>query len=238
MVRLMHSMVRFNVLNRGDRWDPKIYGVPIPQIDQMPVALLSSFPLALEAVRRGRTTFTPAGRARVELGRYRGFLLGLPRELLAETPQSIVTIMLTRFATLRKGFDETCAALVAATMAADLMPDRSFASRANAWMEHGFSKAFFVKRTMRGNRPPPRRSAYGSASRINSGPRGRHSHHLEHGCLRARRAHPWPSQSRRSLARRKLIQQLVCYGHAEFRTNAEAYRPVELDKSATKSQVA
>src|ERR1700685_655122 len=109
MVRLMHSMVRFNVLTRGNQWDVKTYGIPIPQIDQMPVALMPIFPLAQKALRRGRTTFTPAERARVDLARYRGYLLGLPQELLGDTPQSIVAIMLTRFATLRKGFDDTCA---------------------------------------------------------------------------------------------------------------------------------
>jgi hypothetical protein len=45
--------------------------------------------------------------------------LGLPEELLADTPQGIVNIMLTRFATLRKGFDDTCRALVHATMTTD-----------------------------------------------------------------------------------------------------------------------
>src|ERR1700689_310455 len=96
MVRLMHSMVRFNVLTRGNQWDVKTYGVPIPQIDQMPVALMPIFPLAQKALRKGRTTFTPAERARVDLARYRGYLLGLPRELLADTPQSSPEIMLTR----------------------------------------------------------------------------------------------------------------------------------------------
>src|ERR1700733_12467129 len=45
MVRLMHSMVRFNVLAR-EQWDTHTYGMPIPQIDQMPVALLPAFALA------------------------------------------------------------------------------------------------------------------------------------------------------------------------------------------------
>ena len=44
-------------------------------------------------------------RARVDLARYHGYLLGLPQELLGDTPQSIVDFMLTRFAALRKGFD-------------------------------------------------------------------------------------------------------------------------------------
>jgi hypothetical protein len=37
---------------------------------------------------------------------------------------------------------------------------------------------------------------------------------------------------------RKLILQLACYGHAEFRTNADAYRSVAAAKSASPSKVA
>ena len=48
MVRLMHSMVRFNLLHRGDHWDVKTYGIPIPQVDQMPVA---SVPFSSSAKR-------------------------------------------------------------------------------------------------------------------------------------------------------------------------------------------
>jgi hypothetical protein len=190
MVRLMHSMVRFNVLTRSPHWDVKIYGMPIPQVDQMPVALMPIFPLAQKALHKGRTTFTPAERARVDLARYRGYLLGLPRELLADTPQSIVDIMLTRFATLRKGFDDTCAGLVAATMAADLMPDRSPSSRVHAWMERGFSKLFFVAKSMRGRqacggrcRRPPWRG------RLPRCCGGRHPDRLDDDRIRARRAH-------------------------------------------------
>src|SRR5271170_1205358 len=46
MVRLMHSMVRFNVLHGGLHWDVKTFGIPIPQVDQMPVGLMPIFPLA------------------------------------------------------------------------------------------------------------------------------------------------------------------------------------------------
>jgi len=226
MVRLMHSMVRFNVLTRGDHWDIKTHGVPIPQVDQMPVALLSSFLLAQKALRRGRSTFTPTERARLELARYRGFLLGLPRELLADTPRSVVDIMLTRFATLRKGFDDTCAALIAATMAADLTPDDAVSSRAHAWMERGFAKLFFVARSMRGDKHAAagvgvrlgladylgaaaaailigsRMSAYAIAAHI-----------------------PVISGVADRALVRKLSTQLARYGHAEFTTNADAYRP-------------
>jgi len=226
MVRLMHSMVRFNVLTRGDQWDVKTYGIPIPQVDQMPVALMSSFPLAQKALRERRETFTQAERARVELGRYRGFLLGLPKELLADSPQDIVEIMLTRFATVRKGFDETCRGLVAATMAADLAPDHSFSSRVNAWMEHGFSKLFFVKRSMRGDRRAA--AAVGVQLRLAD-----YLGAATAALVIASTMGPYAIAARipglrghadRALVN-KLTRQLARYGHAEFRTNADAYRP-------------
>src|SRR6202050_1163696 len=142
MVRLMHSMVRFNILHAGLHWDVKMYGIPIPQVDQMPVGLAPIFPLALKALKQGRTTFTPAERARVALAHYRCFLLGLPEDLVPDTPARIVDILLTRHATLRKEFDDTCRGLVRATMNADLTVDRSLLGRLYSWLECGLSKAF------------------------------------------------------------------------------------------------
>src|ERR1700685_1780192 len=226
MVRLMHSMVRFNLLTRGNQWDVKTYGIPIPQVDQMPVALLPVFALAQERLRRGRTSFTSAQRARAELARYRGFLLGLPQELLADTPQSVVDIMLTRFATLRKGFDETCAGLVAATMAADLTPDHSLSSRVNTWMERGFAKLFFVAKSMRGDK----HAAAGVGVRLGLAD---YLGAAMAAILIIARMTAYTiaahipivnGMADRSLVR-KLIRQLALYGHAEFRTNADAYRP-------------
>jgi len=140
----MHSMVRFNILSRGDRWDVKTYGTPIPQVDQMPAGLMSIFIIARDALRQGRTTFTPTERAHVELARYRCFLLGLPQDLLADTPRSVVDILLTRHATLRKGFDENCAAPVSAMLDADLTSDHSLVGRIHTWLERGFAKVYFV----------------------------------------------------------------------------------------------
>lgn len=226
MVRLMHATVRFNILRHGDRWDAKIYGIPIPQVDQMPAGLISIFRLAQQALREGRASFTPAERARAELARYRCFLLGLPEELLADTPQGIVDIFLTRFATLRHGFDDTCRALVDATMNADLTPDHSPRSRIHAWLEHGFAKLFFVTTVARGDKQKAadvgvrlglsdylgavaagvlitaRMTAYSVAARIPG--------------LR--------DAADRALVR-KLTKQLAGYGHAEFTTNADKYRP-------------
>lgn len=129
MVRLMHSMVRFNALRTG-RWDSAVYGVPIPQVDQMPAGLIPIFLMAFKIVGQGRREFTAAERAQVELARYRCFLLGLPEELLATTPEGIVRIMTARNSTLRQGFDdETCGSLIRATLSAYLPASRSPAAR-------------------------------------------------------------------------------------------------------------
>ncbi len=226
MVRLMHSMVRFNILRRGDRWDVKIYGIPIPQVDQMPAGLMSIFVIARKALRQGRTAFTPAERARAELARYRCFLLGLPEDLLADTPQRIVDILLTRHATLRKGFDDNCAALVHAMLTADLSSDHSLPGRLHTWLERGFAKVYFVTNLMRGGKSAAAKAGVevGLADYIAAAAAG---------VLIASRMAVYAIAARipmisdaadRSLVR-KLTKQLKHYGHAEFTTNAETYRP-------------
>jgi hypothetical protein len=229
MVRLMHSMVRFNILRRTDRWEVKTYGIPIPQVDQMPAGMISMFLLAQRVLRRGRTAFEPAERARVELARYRCFLLGLPEELLADTPQSIVDILLTRHATLRHGFDHSCSALISATMAANLTWDRSLTNRIHAWLEQGFAKRYFIANFTRGDK----RAAAAVGVKLGF------SEYL--GALAATAlitsrmtayaiaAHiPGISDvADRSLVH-KLTRQLVGYGHAEFTTNKTNYRPAHI----------
>jgi hypothetical protein len=227
MVRLMHSMVRFNILSRGHGWDVKTYGIPIPQVDQMPVGFVSIFPIAQKKFSQGCTTFTPAERARIDLARYRCFLLGLPEELLPDTPQSIVDILLTRHATLRKGLDETCSALVRATMTADLTSDRSLSGRLHNWLERGCAKVFFVKNVVRGGKQAAAKVGIqvGLADRIGAAAAG---------ILIAARMTPYAIAAHipgiRDVADRwlvrKLTKQLARYGHAQFRTNAEEYRSV------------
>jgi len=226
MVRLMHSMVRFNVLHRGDQWDVKTYGIPIPQVDQMPAGLSSIFPLAQKAVREGRTSFTSAERARVEIARYRCVLLGLPEDLLADTPQGIVDIMLTRFATLRKGFDDTCSALVRATMTADLTLEPTWRGRFNARLERGFSKLFFIARAMRGDK----QAAAKVGVKVGFGD---YVAALTAGVVIAATMIPYAVAARIPLLReaadrsliRKLSRLLAGYGHAEFTTNTASYHP-------------
>jgi hypothetical protein len=232
-VRLMHSMVRFNVLRRADQWNSRVYGVPIPQIDQVPAGLISVPVLARKALRRPGKAFTPAERARVELARCRCWLLGLPQPLLPATPQGIVDLVATRRATLRKGFDETCAGLVRATLEADLTDDHSLSSGVHAWLERGFTKASFVAAALHGDR----RAAEAAGVRITLGDAA--GAVTASGLIAVRMA-PFAVAARvpglRQIADRTLVRevarQLASYGHAEFATDASHYRPT----AATASQ--
>ena len=235
MVRLMHSMVRANVMRRPKDWDVSVFGIPIPQVDQMPAGLIVVFLMSYGILAEGRNHFTPTERARVELARYRCFLLGLPEDLLADTPQGIVDLMTARGGTLRAGFDDaTCGELLRATMAADLRPDGSLSSRIYDRFERSFSKLFFVRNFLLGNQAAAanmgvhltrtdvvqaaaaglyvysRLKLYGLASHI-------------------------PGLNR--IADRRLVAklktQLASYGHAEFTTDAAQYRPAKPPQLAT-----
>lgn len=145
MVRLMHSVVRYNALRRSERWDAGIYGLPVPQVDQMPAGLINMYLLAAGARRKGRTEFTRRERAMLEFSRYRCFLLGLPEELLPTTPEGILRVFHARAATLRGGFDDaTCGELVRSTMAAYLRPGRSPFDLVADAVEKSWSKMFFL----------------------------------------------------------------------------------------------
>ena len=150
-VRLMHSMVRFHLLRSPD-WDKAVYGIPIPQVDQMPAGLINIFLLSAEVLKSGRTEFDAIERARVETARYRCFLLGLPEALVGTTPQEIIDLLLTRHVTLRAGYDDaTCGELVRATMRAELSSDKSPLGRLKTAMERGISKFFFVNNFCQGD---------------------------------------------------------------------------------------
>lgn len=145
MVRLMHSMVRCNALASPEGWDPEVYGVPVPQADQMPAGLINMYLAAMMATSAGRTDFTARERAMLEVSRYRCFLLGLPEELLPTTASGVVEVFHARAATLRRGFDDaTCGELVRSTMAADLRPGRSLLDQAAETVERSWSRAFFL----------------------------------------------------------------------------------------------
>ena len=152
MVRLMHSMVRYNALKRSDKWDVSVYGLPVPQVDQMLAGMIGQYLLARQARQQGRTEFTAEERAAVEFARYRCFLLGLPEELLPSEPADIMHVMHARSALLRDGFDTICQELVRGTMAAYLRPDTTLFDRCADAVEKSFSKLTFVRTFCNGDR--------------------------------------------------------------------------------------
>lgn len=153
MVRLMHSMVRYNALKRSPKWDVGIYGLPIPQIDQMPAGMINLYVLAMDARRRRQTEFTPSERAVVEFTRYRCVLLGLPEELLPTTPGEIIRVFSARAALLRDDFDDaTCGELVRSTMAAYLRQEDTLRERIADAVEKSYSKVFFIRMFTNGKR--------------------------------------------------------------------------------------
>ncbi|MGB3523817.1 MAG: oxygenase MpaB family protein [Mycobacterium sp.] len=153
MVRLMHSMVRYNALKRSPKWDVDVYGLPIPQVDQMPAGMINLYLLSLAAQRQGRTEFSARERAVVEFTHYRNFLLGLPDELLPRTPAEIVRVFHARAALLRDDFDDaTCGEMIRSTMAAYLRPNESLRERIADTVERSYSKAAFIKAFCSGDR--------------------------------------------------------------------------------------
>ena len=233
MVRLMHSMVRFNVLSRA-RWDQAVYGIPIPQVDQMPAGLISDFFLSAKALGEGRTTFTAEERAQVELSRYRCFLLGLPEDLLADNPQGIVDNWNARILTLRSGFDDaTCGALLRATMAADLGDLGTAQGRLREQFERSFSKIYFLENFCDGKEARARDFGVEieTVDRVRAAAVGL-------GIMAGINAH---KLARRvpvveALADQRLVRKLKRYlgtlGHAEFTTDSSKYKPAVAPEAA------
>nr|WP_321360914.1 oxygenase MpaB family protein [uncultured Hyphomonas sp.] len=226
MVRLMHSMVRFNVLRRVNGWDQSVYGIPIPQVDQMPAGLIDVFLLAFKMVEEGRTEFTTEERARVEFSRYRCYLLGLPEDLLMDTPQGIIDIMNARSGSIRAGFDdETCGALVRATLSTYLPPDKSLGNRIHNALERRLARLVLVQHFLGGDSQMARDigvpvgaldyAVAGVLFPVIAAKMAIYSAALKVPGLRG-------LVDRRLVA--KLRRLLVRYGHAEFTTDASAYR--------------
>lgn len=225
-VRLMHSMVRANIMRSG-KWDVGTYGVPIPQVDQMPAGLIGTYLMAREVLDSGRETFTPEERAKVELARYRCFLLGLPEDLLSDTPRGIEKLWLTRQATLRAEFDpETCGALLRATMVAEMTQGEGLFAGVKRWMEGGFSKLFFIEHFMGGDRKLA--ASVGVTMSAVDKVAAIAALAFVHGRIR------WfkllaSIPVTREWADRRLVRKLAglleAYGHADFITDASKYKP-------------
>lgn len=147
VVRLMHSMVRVSALTDEGGWDASTFGMPIPQVDQMPAGMVNVYLLARKVQAAGRAHFTDRERAVVEFTRYRCFLLGLPEQLLPTDPAGVIQVFHARGALLREDFDDTtCGELVRSTIAARLRREdawgRLFESVERSWSKVAFCRAF------------------------------------------------------------------------------------------------
>jgi hypothetical protein len=225
-VRLMHSMVRFHLMSSG-KWDVATYGIPIPQIDQMPAGTIGVFLMSARLLAKGRTEFTQAQKATVELARYRCFLLGLPQDLLGETPQEIVDLLVARHVSLREAYDdEVCGALVRGTMKADLFDTSSTKGRIHAWLENGFSRFVLINSFLGGDR------ARAESIGITFGRRDKVAAGLAMAVIAARTAYysvglriPFPLVADRidGQLNARLARLLDLYGHADFVTDPDHY---------------
>lgn len=224
MVRLMHSMVRFHVL-RSPKWDVSVYGIPIPQVDQMPAGTMPSFITAFKVVREGRDRFTRREQAIVEFCRYQCYLLGLPEDLLPNTPRGIFDAMMMYAGTLRDGYDdETNGELVRATMGAYLPLHHDLKSEVFNTLEKSFSKVFF-----RHTFQVPRDKAIRMGAQPSL---------LDYGLFAASNLYIMPRMAAHTVAERipvinrladrllvrEINELLVSYGHAEYTTDPAKYR--------------
>ena len=233
-VRLMHSMVRFHLLTSG-RWDVATYGIPIPQVDQMPAGLIGVFLMAARLLRKGQTDFTEAQKAQVELSRYRCFLLGLPEQLLGETPEDIIDLLTARHVSLREGYDdEICGTLVRGTMDAELFDASSWKGRVHAWLEGGFSRFVLISSFLGGDRGRAASMGidFGLGHKIAAGSAA--------GAIAASAAFyriglrlPGVSGLVDAKLNRRLAHLLASYGHADFVTDADRYALDGKDLSLT-----
>jgi hypothetical protein len=234
MVRLMHSMVRFNALKKSERWDLDVYGIPIPQVDQMPAGLLGVYLLARQVQADGRSEFNSRERAIAEFSRYRCFLLGLPEELVPSTPGDIVHAMHARAATLRDGFDdEICGGLVRATMDAYLKPSRSIPDRFAEAIEKSYSKFFFTRAFLNGKDHPARE--LGLAMDLEDWARVAVTAPLVFGSFWTANAAaklPIVRDINDKVVVELLKQRLASYGKAEFTSDGSQYTPVASGRPA------
>ena len=228
MVRLMHSMVRFNILKRVKKWDPAIYGIPIPQVDQMPAGTMPAYLAAFKAMRKGRKHFTRNERAIVELSRYQCFLLGLPEELLPAEAPDIIDTMLTYSGTLREGYDdETCGELTRATMSVYRPKDEKLISKVHNLVERSVSKVFFTQAFL------------GKNDKSKAKEMGVEPHLIDYALFtvgnlfimprliayRTLQDIPVANKIADRILVRRINELLVDYGHAEFTTDAAQYTP-------------
>ena len=152
---------------------------------------------------------------------------------MADTPQGIIDTMAARQSSLKSGFDDdTCGALVRATMSARLAPEDSIVNDIRERFEKSFSKVFFVRNFLGGDagRSASMGVPISRADRLRAGL-------VVLLIVVQLKAIQLLSKLPMMRARvdksliNKLRRQLASYGHAEFVTDPSEYKPVESAES-------
>lgn len=135
--------------------------------------------------------------------------------------------MTARNSTLRQGFDdETCGELIRATLSAYLPASRSPAARLHNVIEKSFAKAFFLRQFLKGDQAAAQRMgvpvsgldrAVFALVAVAVG--------LRMGAYRWASRTPLLRGAADAILVRKIRALLQRYGHAEFTSDAGAYRP-------------
>lgn len=144
LVRLMHAMVRGNLLRKKEVWDFSVYGLPIPQVDQMGAALVTSYAFAKRALKAKRP-FKQLERDIVELNRYTAFLLGMHDQFLSAEPEQIVETWEMCQATLRHMHDPRGKQLNEATLTAYRRPNTNIFNRALHFLDSNANRFMYEK---------------------------------------------------------------------------------------------
>lgn len=124
MVRVMHAMVRMNMLKNKKKWDFDVYGVPIPQVDQMGASLLQNYFTAITS-HKLKKPFTRNQKDSIDAWRYLAYLLGLHDYFLSDDREEILKTWSMLTATLRGKFDPRAKDLNLATLYAYTRPGNS-----------------------------------------------------------------------------------------------------------------
>lgn len=114
-VRVMHAMVRMNLLKNKDKWDYEVYGTPIPQVDQMGAALGYNFAVSLIS-SMGKRPLSRLQKEGIDASRYLAYLLGMHDYFLSDKRRDIIKTWSMLGATLRDKFDPRATELNKATL--------------------------------------------------------------------------------------------------------------------------
>lgn len=220
-VRVMHAMVRTSLLKRPQQWDYQVYGVPIPQVDQMGAALGFNFMMALYALKHGGK-FNKRMGAAVEQARYLAHLLGMHDQFLSNDPKQIVETWQMCQATLRHQFDPRGKDLNGATLNAYRRPGKGWFDRLVHQLDVRSTRFMYTRMVGRGTA-----STMGvDSSRTDvldfaavMAPAG-----LGFGALSLLRKLPGGRDFIDNYCIREIERQLASEGPAEYRTNEKEYK--------------